>query len=243
MADSTTHPVGDNPFMKRAYALSSAAEARDLYDTWAMEYDKDLEAEEYAAPKLAAQALVDALDGEEGHGDLGHAHGPGVGRNERDQQLAGLQILDAGCGTGLVGLQLARFGARDVTGLDISPGMLSVARHTNVYGALEQADLSKPITKPDESFDAVVCVGTLTRGHVGPQVVREFVRLVRRHRGLVVATVLDDIFESAGFGAEVERLRIADADDNAKIEVLRSDVVGLRSSTNVGGRLLVLRRL
>ncbi|KIW92580.1 uncharacterized protein Z519_06427 [Cladophialophora bantiana CBS 173.52] len=242
MADSTTHPVGNNPFMKRAYALSSAAQARDLYDEWAAEYDKDLEAEAYAAPKLATQALVDALDGERSHG-YGHAHGPGSRRNERDQQLAGLQILDAGCGTGLVGLQLARFGAQGVTGLDISPGMLSVAHRTNVYGALEQADLSNPIAKPDESFDAVICVGTLTRGHVGPQVVQEFVRLVRRRRGLVVATVLDDIFESAGFGAEVKRLRTADADNNAKIEVLRSDVVGLRSSTNVGGRLLVLRRL
>ncbi|KIX99572.1 uncharacterized protein Z520_05148 [Fonsecaea multimorphosa CBS 102226] len=219
MADSTTtHPVGDNPFLKRAYALSSTAEARDLYNEWALEYDKDLEAEEYAAPKLAAQALIGALDG----------------------RLGTLEILDAGCGTGLVGVELARIlGAapRHVTGLDISPGMLEVAGKTGVYGALEQADLSRPIAKSDESFDAVLCVGTLTRGHVGPQVLEEFVRVVKPG-GLIVATVLDDIWESAGFSAEVERLQRT----VNRIEVERSEVVGLRSSTNVGGRLLVLRK-
>ncbi|OAL27983.1 hypothetical protein AYO20_09605 [Fonsecaea nubica] len=223
MADSTTHPVGDNPFLQRAYALSSAVEARDLYNEWALEYDKDLEAEEYAAPKLAAQALVDALDGRQSEGQLG-----------------GLQVLDAGCGTGLVGIELAKFGAQHVTGLDISQGMLEVARKTGVYGALEQADLSLPIAKPDDAFDAVICVGTLTRGHVGPQVVKEFVRVVKRG-GFIVATVLDDIWESAGFSAEVERLRAAG--DGGRIEVLRSDVVGLRSTSNVGGRLLVLRKV
>ncbi|KIW29283.1 uncharacterized protein PV07_05108 [Cladophialophora immunda] len=228
MADSTTHPVGDNPFLKRAYALSSAADARDLYNEWALEYDKDLEAEEYAAPRLAAQALADAFDGD---------------RRGEAARLRGLQILDAGCGTGLVGVELARFGAQTVTGLDISPGMLAVARGTGVYGALEQADLSapRPIAKPDDFFDAVLCVGTLTRGHVGPQVVEEFVRVVKPG-GCIVATVLDDIWESAGFSAEVERLRAAAA-GASRIEVLRSEVVGLRSTTNVGGRLLVLRKV
>ncbi|OAP64704.1 hypothetical protein AYL99_00676 [Fonsecaea erecta] len=228
--DSTTHPVGNNRFLQRAYALSSAAEARDLYNEWASEYDKDLAAEDYAAPRLAAQALVDAV-----------AH-DGVAQQQQQQRLGGLEILDAGCGTGLVGVELARLESRQhVTGLDISSGMLAVARRTGVYAALEQADLSHPIAKPDESFDAVVCVGTLTRGHVGPQVLEEFVRVVK-HGGFIVVTVLDDIWVSAGFSAEVERLRTASASMN-KIEVLRSEVMGFRSTTNVGGRLLVLRKV
>lgn len=115
--------------------------------------------------------------------------------------------------------------------------MLEVAKKTGCYTGLEEADLSKTIAKADGSADAVICVGTLTRGHVGPQpVLEEFVRVVKKD-GTIVATVLDDIWESAGFKAEIERLRSA-----SKLEVLRSDVIGVRASSNVGGRILVLRK-
>ncbi|ETI28227.1 hypothetical protein G647_00676 [Cladophialophora carrionii CBS 160.54] len=214
--------LGVNPFLERVYAASTAAESRDLYNEWAKQYDKDLEAEDYAFPQIAAQALFGALGGRP---------------NDDGTQLENVSILDAGCGTGLVGIQLSRFGARNIIGLDISPGMLDVARKTNVYSALEEADLSKPIAKSDNSVDAVICVGTLTRGHVGPKpVLEEFVRIVKKG-GVIVATVLDDIWESGGFKDELERLR-----SDGKVGVLRSDVVGVRASSDVGGRLLVLRK-
>ncbi|KAJ9607404.1 hypothetical protein H2200_008477 [Cladophialophora chaetospira] len=214
--------LGNSPFLKRVYEASTATESRDVYNEWAQQYDKDLEAEDYAFPKLAARALFDASGGQP---------------EDNKQPFEGLSILDAGCGTGLVGIQLAEFGASNLVGLDISTGMLEVARKPGCYSALEEADLSKPIAKPDDSVDAVICVGTLTRGHVGPKpVLEEFARVVKKG-GNIVATVLDDIWESGGFKAEVERLRLA-----GNIEVLRSDVVGVRASSNVGGRLLVLRK-
>jgi predicted TPR repeat methyltransferase len=213
--------LGDSPFLKRVYAASSAAESKEIYDEWAQQYDKDLEAEDYAFPSLAAEALVDALD-----------------RDDDTTPLKKLSILDAGCGTGMVGTQLARFGASDITGLDISTNMLEIARKTGVYGALEEADLSKTLKQADDSIDAVVCVGTLTRGHVGPKpVLEEFERIVK-NEGLIVATVLDDIWESAGFKAEIERLRVA-----GRIQVLRSDEIGVRRSSSKGGRLLVLKKM
>jgi predicted TPR repeat methyltransferase len=214
--------LGVNPFLERVYAASTAAESRDLYNQWAKQYDKDLEAEDYAFPKIAAQALFEALGGRPDHDGM---------------PLENVSILDAGCGTGLVGIQLSKLGARNIVGLDISPGMLEVARNTGVYSALEEVDLSGPIAKPDNSVDSVICVGTLTRGHVGPKpVLEEFARIVKKG-GLIVATVLDDIWESGGFREELERLRSA-----GKVEVLRSDIVGVRASSNVGGRLLVLRK-
>lgn len=213
--------LGNSAFLKRVYEASTAEESRDLYDEWAKQYDKDLEAEDYAFPKLVAQALIDALGGQP----------------DDSKQFEKLSILDAGCGTGLVGIELARFGATSITGLDISPGMLEVARKSGCYTALETADLSKPIAKPDESVDSVTCAGTLTRGHVGPQpVLEEFARVVK-NGGVIAATVLDDVWESGGFRAEVERLR-----DAGKVQVLRTDEIGVRASSNKGGRLLVLRR-
>ncbi len=213
--------LGNSAYLKRVYEASTAEESRDLYDQWAQQYDKDLEAEDYAFPKLVVQALLDTLGGP----------------SDDNKQLEKLSILDAGCGTGLVGIQLARFGATNITGLDISPGMLEVARKTSCYTALETADLSKPLAKSDGSVDSVTCVGTLTRGHVGPQpVLEEFTRVVKTG-GVIVATVLDDVWESGGFRAEVDRLR-----DAGKVQVLRTDEIGVRASSNQGGRLLVLRR-
>ncbi|KAK5199684.1 hypothetical protein LTR99_004479 [Exophiala xenobiotica] len=222
MAEPDTHPVGDNVFLQRAYKLSTTEEARNLYDEWASQYDKDLQNEDYAAPKLAAESLILA------RGDI---------VQDGSQQLSAVKIMDAGCGTGLVGVSLARFGARNIEGLDISPGMLDIARHTGVYGVLEEADLSKPIARLDNSFDAVMCVGTLTRGHVGPNVLKEFVRIVKPE-GLIVATVLDDIWEQDGFRTEVNNMR-----DSGQVSALRADVIGLRTTSDVGGRLLVLKKL
>jgi len=221
MAESNTHPVGDNVFLQRAYKLSNTEEARNLYDEWASQYDKDLQNEDYAAPELAAESLILARGG----------------NVEDSQQLGSIKIMDAGCGTGLVGLSLARFGSPNIEGLDISPGMLDIARRTGVYGVLEEADLSKPVARPDNSYDAVMCVGTLTRGHVGPKVLKEFVRIVKPE-GLIVATVLDDIWERDGFRAEVDNLR-----DSGQVKALRTDVIGLRTTSDVGGRLLVLKKL
>ena len=215
--------LGDNDFLNRVYAASTATESRDLYDQWAKQYDKDLEGLDYAFPQLAAQALFDAVGVQPG--------------DDKGKRLDALSILDAGCGTGLVGIQLAKFGFGGIVGLDISPGMLEIARKTGAYGALEEADLSKPIEKSDGSVDAVICVGTLTRGHLGPKpVLEEFARVVKKG-GVVVATVLDDIWESGGFKAEVERLRSV-----GMIQIERSDVVGVRASSSSGGRLLVLRK-
>jgi hypothetical protein len=56
-------------------------------------------------------------------------------------------------------------------------------------------------------YDIVTCVGTFTLGHVGPDpALREFFRVARTN-GIVVATILEEIWVSGGFNAEVERLK------------------------------------
>ena len=141
--------TGGSPLIERAYSLSDPDEARALYDEWAGTYDDDLasDSQGYVAPAVAADAVASAsgVDGE---------------------------ILDAGCGTGLVGVALAERGARSIDGVDLSPGMLAKAKETGVYRRLAPADLSRPLPVSADSYDVVVCVGTLTHGHVGPGGVR-----------------------------------------------------------------------
>ena len=137
----------------------------------------------------------------------------------------------------MVGKLLVKHGVKFIDGADISPGMLKVASNTGAYRSVQEVDLTKPIPKGDQSYDAVTCVGTLTRGHVGPKVLDEFVRIVK-HNGFIVATVLDAIWDSAGFSTKVEELL-----KNEICKIVRNEVTGIAGDAQTGGRLLVLQRL
>lgn len=73
----------------------------------------------------------------------------------------GERVLDVACGTGVVTrLAAERVGAAgSVTGLDVNPGMLAVARSETPAGASiewhEASAESMPL--PDEAFDVVLC--------------------------------------------------------------------------------------
>ena len=78
---------------------------------------------------------------------------------------ADAKVLDAGAGTGLVGERLCEAGYRDLVGIDLSPGMLAVARGKDVYRELRQTNLGESLAFPDDAFDAVISVGVFTTGH------------------------------------------------------------------------------
>ena len=71
--------------------------------------------------------------------------------------VAGLSLLDLGCGTGRHALPLASAGAR-VTAVDFSEGMLEEARRKPGAGAVRflAHDLHQPLPFADGSFDRVV---------------------------------------------------------------------------------------
>jgi SAM-dependent methyltransferase len=70
--------------------------------------------------------------------------------------VAGRRILDAGCGSGPLSAALRDRGAI-VTGMDISAGMLELARQRLGDDArLQQADLKSPLPFPDNAFDDVM---------------------------------------------------------------------------------------
>jgi len=71
-----------------------------------------------------------------------------------------LRILDAGCGTGLVG-ELLRDHAIKLIGVDMSAAMLERAKEKAIYDQLDHGDLVAFMANSPGSFDVITCAATL----------------------------------------------------------------------------------
>lgn len=71
---------------------------------------------------------------------------------------AGKRVLDAGCGTGLLGANLK---AGHLVGIDLSPDMLAKARERNIYQDLIEGDLAAVMARRTDRFDIVAAAVVL----------------------------------------------------------------------------------
>ena len=167
--------VSSRKILSQVNHLQEGDSSRNLYDEWSDNYDTHLvEDFGYISPQIAAQTLA--------------------ARNvERDAE-----IIDYGCGTGLVGRELRQQGFHTVDGVDISTGMLQRAREKDVYRNLVCCDLTAEIALEDEIYDVAVCVGSMGAGHVGAQHVAELLRPLRTG-GLFIITINNMHFAPEGF--------------------------------------------
>ena len=108
------------------------------FDSFASSFESKLEKLSYRAPALVATLVGDFA--EEGSNSL--------------------DVLDAGCGTGLCGPLIAPY-ARRLIGVDLSQGMLAHAKAKNVYDALVTAELTGYLRSNREAFDLIVSADTL----------------------------------------------------------------------------------
>jgi predicted TPR repeat methyltransferase len=69
-------------------------------------------------------------------------------------ERSGLDVLDLGCGTGLSGAALRSL-ARQLTGIDLSPGMLARARERGFYDRLIEGDIVQVLAGQGACFDLV----------------------------------------------------------------------------------------
>lgn len=123
-------------------------------------------------------------------------------------RTAAPDILDIGCGTGLVAEALAGTAgmgsqwmrAAAMTGVDLSPEMLAHARAKGLYDVLHQADLVTFMTGRPAGFDLVTGAAVLIHfGDLGP-VLAAIARCLRPG-GHAVLTLLDhDAVDPSGHG-------------------------------------------
>lgn len=157
------------------YEAKTDKELIEAYRCWASEYDQDTcDGMGYVGPRVAADLLDRYLDSTRA------------------------KILDAGCGTGLVGEAMKDLGYERMEAMDFSDDMLREAEQKSVYNKVFPADMNKELHLPDNSYDATICVGTFTYAHVGPDAFDELVRITRPE-GYVCFTVRDGAYQEYGY--------------------------------------------
>ena len=114
------------------------------------------------------------------------------------------KILDAGCGTGLVGIELKKYGYSNIEGIDFSQSMLDLVPQ-DVYKKIEKADLNKHLKFKNNTYDVIMCVGTFTYGHVKPHALDELIRITK-NKGFICFTINEGIYEEYGFDNKIKEL-------------------------------------
>ena len=165
------------------YKLKKTDEVMKYYDEWGEgnKYDKDMVDWNYTGPKETSEIF---------------------NKYAKDKNI---EIYDAGCGTGLVGVELKKFGFSNFHGADLSQKLLDLVP-SGLYKSLEKVDLNQKINHEDNSFDAVMCVGTFTFGHVKPPALDEFIRITK-NSGLICFTINEGIHEEYGFDKKLDELK------------------------------------
>ena len=106
-------------------------------------------------------------------------------------------------------------------GADLSQKLLDLVPN-GLYKSLDKIDLNKPINLKNNTYDAVMCVGTFTFGHVKPKALDEFIRITKNN-GLICFTINEGIYEEYGFDKKIDQLN----NDKfwKKIEFFKSDYI------------------
>lgn len=109
-------------------------------------------------------------------------------------------VLDAGCGTGMVGFELSKYGFSNIAGMDISLKSLEVAKSKNVYRIIRQQNLLEPFPFEDKTFDGLICIGVLSRFEPEKiiDVLGEFARLLTDD-GVCVFSHREDLIQTTNF--------------------------------------------
>ncbi|MFM1547006.1 MAG: class I SAM-dependent DNA methyltransferase [Candidatus Pseudothioglobus sp.] len=115
-----------------------------------------------------------------------------------------LKIVDVGCGTGLVGQELEKSGFINFDGIDISQEMIDIA-YSRGYKALFLGNLNESLPFKSKSYDAALCVGVFTHGHVGSDRLIELARIVKSG-GIICFTVNEGVYDSYGFDSKIKNL-------------------------------------
>ena len=226
MADKSDSQDSQSPGLDDAYSVKTPDDNRQLYAKWADTYETIFVAtQKYRYPQAISEVF---------HNVIASANISSV--------------VDIGTGTGLTGMYLASLRPNIIIdGIDISPEMLVKAREkkrvdgTSVYQLLLVKDMSKLASTPNSPYDALICSGTFTHGHLGPEALDNLINLVRPN-GWCVIGVNNEHFAAREFDKKLNKL--IESNQIADLQILKIQVYE-PGSDHYGdqARVLVFRRI
>jgi len=151
-----------------------------IFDSFAASFESKLASLAYRAPALVVAMLEDS----------------GL------QPSKNLDVLDAGCGTGLCGPMLAPYASR-LCGVDLSAGMLDRAKEKKVYDELVHGELTEHLRGRRDEFDVIVSADTLVYFGALEEVVAAAAGALRP-QGLLIFTLEDAGTRDAPLGYRLE---------------------------------------
>ena len=184
------------------------------YDNWADSYDKELlEEYGYCAHEIGAKALAET------------------------QIPFDSPILDVGCGTGLAGVELSRFGYTKIDGLDVSAGMLERARNQGIYRQLFQKRIGVDNLSELPSYKGILCVGSFGLGHMEQEDIIRLIDLAAANASIVIFMNAEP-FHAQNYEATIEHLSL---DGLWRVEAIEDH--NYMSELERPGKLIVGRRV
>lgn len=201
-----------------------------LFDRFAADFDSVLAALDYRVPQLVESFLKELI---------------GVPSRQ-------LNILDAGCGTGLCGMRLQPWAHR-LTGVDISSEMLAKARDRTVYDELHKADLIHFLKSDESHYDWITAGDVLCYfGNLNEFLAEASARLEAGGRLFLTLELDLQTVSASSFGYRLqshgrychtkEYLESVSRNAGFQIEILTCETLRLESGIPVEGICALLRR-
>ena len=157
---------------------------KSYYANWAENYDRDVAEEAYTGPRFSS-TLFRAV-------------------RSRLTFAKPWKFMDAGCGTGLVGVELAHLGYEAIDGFDLSADMVQIAQKLSLYKTLKSnIDLTQPITEfPNKAYHVTFCTGVFTLAHVPPSAMQQLIDLTVKD-GIIITSTRTSYYEEYGWESAV----------------------------------------
>ena len=144
----------------------------NIYNKWAISYDNYVDNKHYTGPNELIAILYKFIK-----------------TNSSFDETIKKNILDFGCGTGLVGAQLRKkMIITSLHGIDISTKMLDICKQKTLYNNLYNIDLSKDTLQNNILYDYIISSGVFLEGHADISLISKLINYLK-YGGCMIFTI------------------------------------------------------
>tara|TARA_B110001469_G_scaffold96690_1_gene93014 strand:- start:1604 stop:2338 length:735 start_codon:yes stop_codon:yes gene_type:complete len=213
-------------FTLHEQSMNKNSNKKIIYNKWSETYDQYVDLLNYSAPQHLVKMCLPFLS------HLNSSHH--------------LNILDFGCGTGLLGTELKKqFSLNtNLTGIDISEGMINECWKKNEYDKLFNIDITvnKYRERYSESemlinsiggcyFDVIICCGVFLEGHINVEIITELLCTLVNKPGYICFSIRDSYYkENDAFFKNIEKTH--------KFNILKKQKISYLENVDAWGFIL-----